>query len=51
MGLDIMLYHFSEPKIDTSKKYTLQELDDLDLNSITSQLPCPLSKTKVMVVH
>ena len=35
MGLDIMLYHFSEPKIDTSKKYTLQELDDLDLNSIT----------------
>ena len=31
MGLDIMLYHFSEPKIDTSKKYTLQELDDLDL--------------------
>ena len=35
MGLDIMLYHFSEPKIDTSKKYTLQELDGLDLNSIT----------------
>ena len=35
MGLDIMLYHFSEPKIDTSKKYTLQELHDFYLNSIT----------------
>lgn len=35
MGLDIMLYHFSKPKIDTSKKYTLQELYDLNLNSIT----------------
>lgn len=35
MGLDIMLYHFSEPKIDTSKKYTRQELYDLNLNSIT----------------
>ena len=35
MGLDIMLYHFSEPKIDTSKKYTLQELHDLGLNSFT----------------
>ena len=35
MGLDIFLYHFKKPKINTSKTYTQKELDKLDLNSIT----------------